>query len=194
MGIARVPDAVSIDDYVGGGCGLLTAVHIAERGRIGDVLRTDREHSRNILHHDEKRVPALRGVQELAVEGVPRILLEPVPVQAVELRTANPGESLAGRSPDEDVGPLITDETPERDPLHIPHRSVRRTLRLETGEVPGKGLHRHPVEVDPGPDDAARRVEPEREAPCPREQVHHSRSITRRPSHATSGARSRVNG
>jgi threonine dehydrogenase-like Zn-dependent dehydrogenase len=35
VGLARLPDAVSIDDYIGGGCGLLTAVHIAERGRIG---------------------------------------------------------------------------------------------------------------------------------------------------------------
>src|SRR3954447_14094377 len=35
VGLARLPDAVSVDDYIGGGCGLLTAVHIAERGRIG---------------------------------------------------------------------------------------------------------------------------------------------------------------
>ena len=58
--------------------------------------------------------PVLRGLQELTVEDVPRILLEPILAQAVELRTANPGESLARRSPDEDVGPL-----PEVDGLSI---------------------------------------------------------------------------
>src|SRR5437868_2126968 len=40
VAIARLPDAVSFDDYIGGGCGLLTAVHIAERAEIhlGDVV------------------------------------------------------------------------------------------------------------------------------------------------------------
>ena len=38
--MARLPDAVSLDDYIGGGCGLLTAVHIAERAeiRLGDTV------------------------------------------------------------------------------------------------------------------------------------------------------------
>ena len=35
VAMARLPDAVSLDDYIGGGCGLLTAVHIAERAEIG---------------------------------------------------------------------------------------------------------------------------------------------------------------
>ncbi len=34
VGIARLPDAVSEDDYIGGGCGLLTAVHIRERAAL----------------------------------------------------------------------------------------------------------------------------------------------------------------
>ena len=34
VGIARLPDAVSFDDYIGGGCGLLTAVHILERAAL----------------------------------------------------------------------------------------------------------------------------------------------------------------
>jgi L-iditol 2-dehydrogenase len=40
VGLARLPDAVALDDYIGGGCGLLTAVHIAERAeiRLGDVV------------------------------------------------------------------------------------------------------------------------------------------------------------
>src|SRR5438874_5239097 len=40
VAIARLPDAVSFDDYIGGGCGLLTAVHIAGRAEIhlGDVV------------------------------------------------------------------------------------------------------------------------------------------------------------
>jgi L-iditol 2-dehydrogenase len=40
VGIARLPDAVSLDDYIGGGCGLLTAVHIVERAeiRLGDAV------------------------------------------------------------------------------------------------------------------------------------------------------------
>jgi L-iditol 2-dehydrogenase len=40
VGLARLPDAVSFDDYIGGGCGLLTAVHIIERAtlRPGDSV------------------------------------------------------------------------------------------------------------------------------------------------------------
>ena len=34
VGIARLPDAVSFDDYIGAGCGLLTAVHILERAAL----------------------------------------------------------------------------------------------------------------------------------------------------------------
>ena len=35
VAMARLPDAVSLEDYIGGGCGLLTAVHIAERADVG---------------------------------------------------------------------------------------------------------------------------------------------------------------
>jgi L-iditol 2-dehydrogenase len=40
VGVARLPDAVTFDDYIGGGCGLLTAVHILERAglRPGDSV------------------------------------------------------------------------------------------------------------------------------------------------------------
>jgi threonine dehydrogenase-like Zn-dependent dehydrogenase len=40
VAIARLPERVALDDYIGGGCGLLTAVHIAERAnlRLGDVV------------------------------------------------------------------------------------------------------------------------------------------------------------
>lgn len=40
VGLARLPDRVSFDDYIGGGCGLLTAVHIIERAtlRPGDSV------------------------------------------------------------------------------------------------------------------------------------------------------------
>jgi threonine dehydrogenase-like Zn-dependent dehydrogenase len=40
VALARLPDAVGVDDYLGGGCGLLTAVHIAERAaiRLGDAV------------------------------------------------------------------------------------------------------------------------------------------------------------
>lgn len=40
VGMARLPDAVSFDDYIGGGCGLLTAVHVIERAalRPGDTV------------------------------------------------------------------------------------------------------------------------------------------------------------
>jgi threonine dehydrogenase-like Zn-dependent dehydrogenase len=38
--IARLPDCVSFDQYIGGGCGLLTAVHIIERAgvRAGETI------------------------------------------------------------------------------------------------------------------------------------------------------------
>jgi threonine dehydrogenase-like Zn-dependent dehydrogenase len=40
VGLARLPEAIDFDDYIGGGCGLLTAVHIAERSeiRLGDTV------------------------------------------------------------------------------------------------------------------------------------------------------------
>ena len=40
VGIAKLPDTVTFDDYIGGGCGLLTAVHILERAalRPGDSV------------------------------------------------------------------------------------------------------------------------------------------------------------
>lgn len=40
VGMARLPDSVSFDDYIGGGCGLLTAVHVIERAalRPGDSV------------------------------------------------------------------------------------------------------------------------------------------------------------
>ena len=40
LALPALPDAVSVDDYIGGGCGLLTAVHIRERAalRPGDSV------------------------------------------------------------------------------------------------------------------------------------------------------------
>jgi threonine dehydrogenase-like Zn-dependent dehydrogenase len=40
VGIAKLPDTVSLEDYIGGGCGLITAVHAIERAeiRLGDVV------------------------------------------------------------------------------------------------------------------------------------------------------------
>lgn len=40
VGLARLPESVSFDDYIGGGCGLLTAVHVIERAalRPGDTV------------------------------------------------------------------------------------------------------------------------------------------------------------
>jgi L-iditol 2-dehydrogenase len=40
VAMARLPDSVTFDDYIGGGCGLLTAVHILERAdvRLGDAV------------------------------------------------------------------------------------------------------------------------------------------------------------
>jgi threonine dehydrogenase-like Zn-dependent dehydrogenase len=40
VALARLPETLSLDDYIGGGCGLLTAVHIIERAgiRVGDTV------------------------------------------------------------------------------------------------------------------------------------------------------------
>src|SRR5687768_13203835 len=40
VGVAKLPDDVDVDDYIGGGCGLLTAVHIIERAALqpGDTV------------------------------------------------------------------------------------------------------------------------------------------------------------
>jgi threonine dehydrogenase-like Zn-dependent dehydrogenase len=34
VGVAKLPESVSVDDYIGAGCGLLTAVHILERAAL----------------------------------------------------------------------------------------------------------------------------------------------------------------
>jgi D-arabinose 1-dehydrogenase-like Zn-dependent alcohol dehydrogenase len=34
VGVARLPDRVSFEDYIGGGCGLITAIHIIERAAL----------------------------------------------------------------------------------------------------------------------------------------------------------------
>ena len=34
VGVAKLPDGVAFDDYIGGGCGLLTAVHVVERATL----------------------------------------------------------------------------------------------------------------------------------------------------------------
>jgi threonine dehydrogenase-like Zn-dependent dehydrogenase len=34
VGVAKLPDGVGFDDYIGGGCGLLTAVHVLERASL----------------------------------------------------------------------------------------------------------------------------------------------------------------
>lgn len=34
VGLARLPDAVAFEDYIGGGCGLITAVHIIDRAAL----------------------------------------------------------------------------------------------------------------------------------------------------------------
>jgi len=40
VAMAKLPDAIAFDDYIGGGCGLLTAVHMIERAeiRLGDSV------------------------------------------------------------------------------------------------------------------------------------------------------------
>ena len=40
VAMARLPDAIAFDDYIGGGCGLITAVHMIERAeiRLGDSV------------------------------------------------------------------------------------------------------------------------------------------------------------
>ena len=40
VALARLPESITFDDYIGGGCGLLTAVHMLERAevRLGDVV------------------------------------------------------------------------------------------------------------------------------------------------------------
>lgn len=40
VAMAHLPESVGFDDYIGGGCGLLTAIHIAERAeiRLGDAV------------------------------------------------------------------------------------------------------------------------------------------------------------
>jgi threonine dehydrogenase-like Zn-dependent dehydrogenase len=40
VALARLPETVAVEDYIGGGCGLLTAVHMIERAeiRLGDAV------------------------------------------------------------------------------------------------------------------------------------------------------------
>ena len=59
VGMARLPDAVSLDDYIGGGCGLLTAVHIA-RARRDPARRRGRRAGRRRRRPERHRAGADR--------------------------------------------------------------------------------------------------------------------------------------
>src|SRR5262249_39982900 len=73
------------------------------RARDGDVVLPDREHPGDVLHHDRAWLPRSHGIEKLSVKLVARIGRESAVEQAIQLSSSQPGESLAGRSADQDI-------------------------------------------------------------------------------------------
>jgi threonine dehydrogenase-like Zn-dependent dehydrogenase len=75
VGIARLPHDVSFDDYIGGGCGLLTAVHIIERAtlRPGDTVLVQ---GTGAVGLSAIALARLNGASTIAAIGAPPARLE----------------------------------------------------------------------------------------------------------------------
>lgn len=68
-----------------------------------DVVTTDREHARHVLHQHDTRLPQLHRIQKTAVELVARVSRESLFRQIVELGAPHPREPLAGWSTHQDI-------------------------------------------------------------------------------------------
>jgi threonine dehydrogenase-like Zn-dependent dehydrogenase len=75
VGIARLPDCVSFDDYIGAGCGLLTAVHILERAAVrpGDTVLVQ---GTGAVGLSAIALARLGGAASVVAIGAPRSRLE----------------------------------------------------------------------------------------------------------------------
>jgi L-iditol 2-dehydrogenase len=75
VSIAKLPDSVTLDDYIGGGCGLLTAVHIIDRAEIklGDAVVVQ---GAGAVGRCAAALARLAGATSVTVIGAPLARLE----------------------------------------------------------------------------------------------------------------------
>lgn len=96
--VARLPDTVSFDAYIGGGCGLLTAVHIIERARIalGDTVVVQ---GAGAVGLSAAALARRTGAGQVIVIGAPASRLDLArdmgADHAIDLEATTPGERLA---------------------------------------------------------------------------------------------------
>jgi threonine dehydrogenase-like Zn-dependent dehydrogenase len=95
--IARLPDSVTFDDYIGGGCGLLTAVHVIERAtlRPGDSVLVQ---GTGAVGLSAIALARLNGASTIIAIGAPAPRLDLARTmgadQVFDLNGSSPGERL----------------------------------------------------------------------------------------------------
>jgi L-iditol 2-dehydrogenase len=98
VGMARLPDRVTFDDYIGGGCGLVTAVHVIERAtlRPGDSVLVQ---GTGAVGLSAIALARLSGASTIAAIGAPASRLALARAmgadQALDLSLSTPRERLA---------------------------------------------------------------------------------------------------
>lgn len=98
VSIARLPDRVTLDDYIGGGCGLLTAVHILERSAIrpGDTVLVQ---GTGAVGLSAIALARIGGAALIAAVGAPGPRLELARMMGADhvydLASTTPGDRLA---------------------------------------------------------------------------------------------------
>lgn len=98
VGMARLPDRVTFDDYIGGGCGLVTAVHIIERAalRPGDSVLVQ---GTGAVGLSAIALARLSGASTIAAIGAPAARLALARTMgadhALDLSLSTPRERLA---------------------------------------------------------------------------------------------------
>ena len=97
VGVAKLPDSVAFDDYLGGGCGLLTAVHIIERAtlRPGDSVLVQ---GTGAVGLSTVALARLSGASTIVAIGAPRARLDLARRMGADvtfdLETTTPAERL----------------------------------------------------------------------------------------------------
>ena len=100
--VAKLPDAVTFEDYIGGGCGLLTAVHIIERARIalGDTVVVQ---GAGAVGLSAAALARRSGAGQVIVIGAPADRLDAgdcrwAPTSCIDIEATTPDERLSARS------------------------------------------------------------------------------------------------
>ena len=99
VGLARLPDSVSFDDYLGGGCGLLTAVHVLERAalRPGDTVLVQGTGAVGLSAIALARLCGASTVMAIGAPADRLLLAQRMGADRVfDITATTPGERLAG--------------------------------------------------------------------------------------------------